>query len=80
MVATVVLLGEHLDWGLAGCTQGLRLAEKTRGLGARLADYPPYLDTIRGLGAELGQKYTLISLSFHFIVHKTCSQCMINIA
>ena len=48
VVATVVLLDEHLNWGLAGCTQGLRLADKIRGLGASLADYPPYLDTIHG--------------------------------
>ena len=71
VVATVVVLSEHLDCGLVGVYSGAVLGFQDQGIGQAWQDIHLTQHNTRGLGAELGQEYTIISLSFRFIVHKT---------
>ena len=38
VVATVVVLGEHLDWGLVGCIMGAMLGYQDLGIGRAWQD------------------------------------------
>ena len=71
VVATVVVLGEHLGCGLVGVYSGAVLGCQDLGIVQAWQDIHLTGHNTRGFWAELGQEYTIISLSFRFIGHKS---------